>query len=143
MVFISMHPMPSAGAPGYAAAAAWGVFSSFLCGLAAPVLWTVQSVYVGRCAFHAACSEQQDMAEGDDLRRAQSFSGTAVARMASAFNGVFFSVFQFSGFVGSTTSSLILLVDKNGASRMVLSLILGAISLTGSLSTLALPKVPP
>merc|ERR1740121_1694139 len=63
--------------------------------------------------------------------------------MASAFNGLFFSVFQFAGFVGTATSSLVLLVDKSGASRMLLSLILGAISLTGSLSTLALPKIPP
>lgn len=136
MVLVNMRPVPAEGAPGYLASAATTICLSFLVGLAAPVLWTVQNVYVARCALHAArCGgvnggDPQDTAGSD-------------SRMTSAFNGAFFFFFQFSGALGMGISSLVLVLDRQGSSRIMLFAVLGAVSLVGALGMLAVPAVLP
>lgn len=131
LVLVNMHPVPRAGDPGYELAAAVDIFCSFLVGLAAPVLWTVQNVYLGRCALHAAhLSEDQD--------------GDVVSRTTSAFNSLFFTYYQFAGALGTGMSSAVLLLDRGGSSRTALFVVLGIITLAGALWTLvAIPTVPP
>jgi len=132
LILVNIRPIPPAGEPGYKLTVATDIFFSFLVGLAAPVLWTVQNVYLGRCAVHAASFSVD---QGDEV--------DVVSRTTSAFNSLFFTFYQFAGALGTGMSSAVLLLDKGGSSRTALFVVLGLITLAGSLSTLAMPTVPP
>merc|ERR1719282_1044417 len=116
MVALNAHAVPVPGAPGHAAFVAANIFFSFLVGAAAPILWTIQNIYVARCALKAACCS------GDQE------SGDEATRMTSAFNGLFYTFFQFAGALGTGVSSLVLLIDTGGNSRTSLFAVLGVFS---------------
>lgn len=123
MVLVNIIPVSS----GNWGAVFVGLFSNLLVGLAAPVLWTIQNLYVGRLSVQAArCSQGED----------------GVAGVMSAFNGMFFSIYQFSGAVGAGASSLLLAIDDSKDSRTLLFAMLGAFSFFGALGFLAMPPLP-
>merc|ERR1719359_1577704 len=79
------------------------ISANVLVGVGAPVLWTCQNDYVGRCAYQSA---------KEDLAHENSLSGTLAERtseMSARLNGVFFSIYQSAGFCGNILSSVILL----------------------------------
>eukprot|EP00932_Pfiesteria_piscicida_P010409 SRR837773.2134.p1 GENE.SRR837773.2134~~SRR837773.2134.p1 ORF type:complete len:372 (-),score=111.19 SRR837773.2134:44-1081(-) len=84
-------------------------------------------MYVARCAASAA------KASGE---------ADAMARMTADFNGKFFMFFQFAGAVGTGTSSLVLAVAHGNSSRIVLFIVLGVVSLVGSLGFMFIPAMP-
>jgi len=127
MIFINARPLPAAASQGFGVNVGIQIFCSLLVGLAAPVLWSAQGVYVSRCALRAV--QSSDHGHDDE----------AVTRTMSAFNGIFFSIYQFSGVVGTSTSSAVLLEDEGRASRTLLFLVLGVCTSAGALGMLALP----
>jgi len=103
-----------------------------LVGVAAPLLWTLQNDYVGRCAYHAA----HEMAESPEAL------AEATSDMTAQFNAVFFTIYQFSGMIGTAGASVILLaLSGDGGVKKVLFLVLAAAACMGGATFLFLPKV--
>jgi hypothetical protein len=116
-----------------------------LVGCAAPLLWTCQNDYVGRCAFHHAT--QTNSLQGGAGADGGNVSFEERFRLATAaFNGLFFSIYQFSGSLGNIASSLILLGfgDQNlKNAEVVLFIVLTCVSCAGAAVFLLLPNVKP
>mmetsp|Transcript_60093 Transcript_60093/g.131669 ORF Transcript_60093/g.131669 Transcript_60093/m.131669 type:complete len:494 (+) Transcript_60093:56-1537(+) len=127
MVVGCAFPIPAVGESGRTALIVVNLLLSFFVGAAAPILWTIQNTYVGRCAA-SACSDSTD--------------SQALSRTTSSFNGMFFTFFQFAGAVGTGISSLVFAFDKGGSNRTFLFVLLGAISFVGNVAFLFLPKMP-
>ena len=66
------------------------ICANLLVGVGAAMLWNAEGVYLGRCALW------------DSRTSTKSFAETT-----SAFNGVFYSIFQFSGCAGTLIGGLI------------------------------------
>jgi len=104
-----------------------------LVGVAAPLLWTSQNDYVGRCSYHAAQAEEA--ARGPDA---------ALAAKTAELNGLFFSLYQLAGLGGNAAASTLMLILSGSAlMKRVLFLGLGGVSLAGAASFLCLPRVGP
>jgi len=100
---------------------------NILVGVGAPLLWTCQNDYVGRCAYHASEVE----------------GAPPLQTMTAKFNGIFFSVYQFAGMFGNIAASVILLAFGNAQwVKDVLFFVLGGVAVIGGLTFLILPKVP-
>mmetsp|Transcript_10534 Transcript_10534/g.19108 ORF Transcript_10534/g.19108 Transcript_10534/m.19108 type:complete len:462 (+) Transcript_10534:54-1439(+) len=110
-----------------------------LVGVAAPLLWTSQNDYVGRCAYHGAkakLSAQGGAADETSFVEEQS-------RLTAALNGSFFSIYQFTGMFGTLlASTLMLSLGSRAWMKDALFLILGGVSLCGAASFLCMPRVP-
>lgn len=102
-----------------------------LVGIAAPLLWTGQNIYVSRCATRAA-SLQVDGVEG--LQQCQSL-------MTTKYNSLFFSIYQFAGLLGNILASVILLAFNSNGAKSILFVTLGAITAIGALIFLTMPTV--
>eukprot|EP00808_Paulinella_micropora_P011028 g72020.t1 len=74
------------------------IAANALCGLSAALLWTGQGVYVARCAALAAAAADEP-----------------IDKWTSAFNALFFSLFQANGTVGLVLASTILLGASTGS----------------------------
>ena len=66
------------------------ICANLLVGVGAAMLWNAEGVYLGRCALWDSRTSEKSFAE-----------------TTSAFNGVFFSIFQFSGCAGTLIGGLI------------------------------------
>lgn len=66
------------------------IIANLLVGVGAAMLWNAEGVYIGRCAVW------------DSRTSTKSFAETT-----SSFNGVFYSIFQFSGCAGTLIGGLI------------------------------------
>jgi len=112
---------------------AFPIGTSVLVGIAAPLLFTCQNDYVGRCAYHAAGR----LSTSEGINEEQS-----LATMTSRFTSLFFSIFQFAGMLGSVSASVLMLAFA-GKSWMkdVLFCMLGGMSILGSLGLLFVPAV--
>jgi hypothetical protein len=85
--------------------------SHALVGVGAPLVWTGQSIYLSRCARENAY-----------------VTGTSSEAATSYFNGLFYSLFSVTGFVGTLGSSFILNYAGDNATTLlfiVLSIICG------------------
>ena len=69
-------------------------------GVGAAILWTAQGVYLGRCALWDSRSSTKS--DPSSLNRCIGFGDTA-----NEYNGVFFSIFQFTGCLGATVCGVI------------------------------------
>jgi len=111
---------------------------SVLVGVTAPLIWTCQSDYLGRCAYHAAKSSRQPAAgseTGED---------TSLEAMTTKFNSLFFSIYQFAGMSGNVlASALMLAFAGNKWLKDVLFFVLGGVSLIGAVCFLSMPRVGP
>jgi len=103
------------------------ISANVLVGVGAPLLWTCQNDYVGRCAYHAS------QASGEEI-------GTMTAR----FNGMFFSIYQGSGLIGNVVASTLMLQfgDKQWL-KDVLFFVLAGFALGGALMFMLMPRVAP
>ena len=81
-----------------------------LVGVGAPLLWTGQGIYLAKCAASFS-----------------SMTGSDVSDANKSFNGIFFSFFQYAGFAGTCSGSLILLLVKGGGAVYILFLIMGIV----------------
>merc|ERR1740130_1537343 len=109
-----------------------------LVGIGAPLLWTCQSDYVGRCALHATRATKSAVQEEGESEADRLAVNTAM------LNSLFFAVYQFAGAGGNVISSGVILAfsDKHWLND-VLYFVLGGFSLMGAFAFLALPKVAP
>jgi len=102
------------------------IFLNCCVGFGAPILWTAQSDYIGRCAVTLA--DQGD--EG------------GVSLVTSRLSGNFFTYFQFSGSLGTLLSSLVLMFSKSNEGATLLFNILGALVLASLVGfACGLPRV--
>jgi MFS family permease len=98
-----------------------------LLGTGGAFIWTTQNFYFGQCAYHA----------GKDA------TGGA-SEMATKFNSMFFSIFQFSNMTGCLVSSVILLAFGTIAwVKTLLFFVLGAAAAGGVVLFLIVPNVDP
>ena len=72
------------------------IIANLLVGVGAAMLWNAEGVYIGRCAVW------------DSRTSTKSFAETT-----SSFNGVFYSIFQFSGCAGTLIGGLIMQLFKD------------------------------
>lgn len=127
VIGINAHPIPAEGEAGRNLFVGLSIFLNFMVGVVAPILWTIQNMYVARCAQCAAsCSSDPD----------------AMSRTTANFNGTFFMFFQFAGALGTGISTLVLALDKSGHSRTSLFVVLTALAVAGSLGFLCIPQMP-
>lgn len=111
-----------------------------LVGVGAPLLWTCQNDYVGRCAFHATRASQPAAEEGQP----EETDSDRLAANTARYNGLFFSIYQFSGAGGNVLASVVLLAfAKEDWVKDVLFFVLGGVSLCGAIAFLGLPVVAP
>eukprot|EP00929_Paragymnodinium_shiwhaense_P092927 TRINITY_DN52972_c0_g1_i1.p1 TRINITY_DN52972_c0_g1~~TRINITY_DN52972_c0_g1_i1.p1 ORF type:complete len:453 (-),score=80.08 TRINITY_DN52972_c0_g1_i1:114-1472(-) len=104
-------------------------------GMAAPLLWTCQNDYVGRCAYQAAIS---DSSTGDGSQAFESL----LNKRTSEFNGLFFSIYQFSGGTGNVLASCLMLAFADKAwLKTMLFVVLSVISSLGAVFFAQLPPV--
>lgn len=102
------------------------IIANLLVGVGAAMLWNAEGVYLGRCAVW------------DSRTSSKSFAETT-----SAFNGVFFSIFQFSGFAGNLVGGLI--GDRETVSSYSFSysqLLFTVMTIVGSVFVLLLFTLP-
>jgi len=105
----------------------WGlsITANFLVGVGAGPIWICQNDLVGRCAFHGA----RDI-------------GEQTAMVTSKFNGLFFSIYQFSGFTGNVLSTVILLLlGSSKTGKTYLFLVLTVFCVLGACIFLLIPKI--
>ena len=69
-------------------------------GVGAAILWTAQGVYLGRCALWDSRSSTKSV-------HWTMCSHVGFGATANEYNGVFFSIFQFTGCVGATVCGVI------------------------------------
>lgn len=119
---------------------------SVLVGIGAPLLWTCQNDYVGRCAFHATRTSQaagQGAAPAEEADAVES-DADRLAGNTVRFNSLFFSIYQFAGAGGNVVASVLMLAFSGKQwLKDVLFIVLGGVSLIGSLTFLLLPRVVP
>ena len=99
------------------------IIANLLVGVGAAMLWNAEGVYIGRCAVW------------DSRTSTKSFAETT-----SSFNGVFYSIFQFSGCAGTLIGGLIMQFFKDKP-----NLLFTVMTIVGSLFVLTLfvlPNVP-
>eukprot|EP00929_Paragymnodinium_shiwhaense_P012857 TRINITY_DN120742_c0_g1_i1.p1 TRINITY_DN120742_c0_g1~~TRINITY_DN120742_c0_g1_i1.p1 ORF type:complete len:453 (-),score=42.22 TRINITY_DN120742_c0_g1_i1:423-1781(-) len=106
-----------------------------LAGIAAPLLWTCQNEYVGRCAYQAAKFDAIACDDAQDL-------GSLLVKRTAEFNGLFFSIYQLSGGTGNIVASGLMLAfaDKKWL-KTVLFAVLAMLTSTGAMVFLRLPTV--
>jgi len=99
--------------------------------VAAPLLWTCQNDYVGRCAYQASCSGG---AAVDDEQ---------LKTMTASYNSLFFTVYQFTGAAGNILASAVMMAFAGKTwLKDVLFIALSAFSAGGAAVFLLLPRVP-
>jgi len=105
-----------------------------LVGVAAPMIWTCQNDYVGRCAYHAAlgqCGSEERLEE-------------QVQAMTTQFNSLFFSIYQCASMVSNVMASAIMLAFSGRQwLKDVLFLVLGGWVCLGGLIFFMMPHVGP
>ncbi len=69
-------------------------------GIGAAILWTAQGVYLGRCALWDSRNSEKSRIHLCSLH-------LGFADTANEYNGLFFSIFQFTSCVGTTICGLI------------------------------------
>eukprot|EP00421_Protoceratium_reticulatum_P018115 CAMPEP_0168383388 /NCGR_PEP_ID=MMETSP0228-20121227/13876_1 /TAXON_ID=133427 /ORGANISM="Protoceratium reticulatum, Strain CCCM 535 (=CCMP 1889)" /LENGTH=451 /DNA_ID=CAMNT_0008396535 /DNA_START=45 /DNA_END=1400 /DNA_ORIENTATION=- len=106
-----------------------------LVGISAPLLWTCQNDYIGRCAFHASeCP----------VVRSEYAPDTSLETMTATFNSLFFSIYQFSGMSGNVLASVLMLAFAgNKWMKDVLFIVLGGVSIAGTACFVFMPRVGP
>ena len=93
-------------------------------GVGAAILWTAQGVYLGRCALW------------DSRSSTKSFGDTA-----NEYNGIFFSIFQFTGCLGATVCGVIRLFST-GTDTIVFSVLVAG-TIIALIFLIFLPNVKP
>jgi len=116
-----------------------------LVGIGAPLLWTGQNDYVGRCAYHATQSEIRQVAStGGEAGQAAESEADRLAKNTAKFNTLFFSIYQSAGFGGNIVASVLMLAFASKKwMKDVLFVVLGGFCFLGAVTFLSLPKVGP
>eukprot|EP01012_Entosiphon_sulcatum_P020180 TRINITY_DN25167_c0_g1_i1.p1 TRINITY_DN25167_c0_g1~~TRINITY_DN25167_c0_g1_i1.p1 ORF type:complete len:476 (+),score=124.71 TRINITY_DN25167_c0_g1_i1:79-1506(+) len=132
LTYLYPHPSFDDGKPSISDLFAKDLFGAVLSivmfalvGLGAPVLWTGQGVYLGRCALNAAAGED-----------------SSPEAATSYFNGLFWSMFQANGTVGNLIASIILQHGGSGDNaKRILFGVLGVCCWVGNISLVFLRQV--
>mmetsp|Transcript_33446 Transcript_33446/g.92435 ORF Transcript_33446/g.92435 Transcript_33446/m.92435 type:complete len:470 (-) Transcript_33446:12-1421(-) len=124
------------------------IATNVLVGIAAPLLWTSQNDFIGRCAYHVATAEETDgcaeTASSAAAAATTRVDGEKLKAMTASFNGIFFSIYQFAGSAGNiVASSIMLALTGQAFTKDVLFVCLGTISCLGACLFLLLPAVAP
>lgn len=102
------------------------IFTSACVGLGAPILWTAQAEFAGRCALKASQE-----------------TGETLSATSSRFNAMFFSYLQCAGVAGSILSSTVLLLggDSGDGGKSALFILLGLLVLGALVGFMMLPVI--
>lgn len=76
------------------------IIANCVVGVGAAMIWNAQGVYLGRCALLDSRTSTKSLNGSFD-------SCVGFAETTSSFNGIFFSIFQFSGMAGTLIGGII------------------------------------
>lgn len=90
------------------------IIANCVVGVGAAMIWNAQGVYLGRCALRDSRTSSKSTFCNFSL-------SLGFAETTSSFNGIFFSIFQFSGMAGTLIGGII---SQNFSKNVFLSFFL-------------------